>query len=119
MRSYSSRLLMCARSRKCSGGSNLRCSCRTESMLVSEAGMETFSAILIPREAVDFAMLSRTEFYSGEGVLVSEVGSGRHGPQPNRALQVDKLAAVLFRGHRTRVVLPEGAVPIPCDQVVA
>jgi hypothetical protein len=42
-------------------------------MLVSEAGIETFSAILVPREAVDFAMLSRTEFYSGEGVLVSDV----------------------------------------------
>jgi hypothetical protein len=46
-------------------------------MLVLEAGIETFSAILVPREAVDFAMLSRTEFYSGEGALVSEVGSGR------------------------------------------
>src|SRR5579863_860896 len=70
MRSYSSRVLMCACARKCSGGSNRRCSCRTESMLVSEAGIETFSAILVPREAVDWAMLSRTEFYSGEGVLV-------------------------------------------------
>src|SRR5580658_488279 len=34
-------------------------------------------------------------------------------------IQVEKLAAVFFRRDRARVVLPEGAVPIPCDQVVA
>src|SRR5271156_5032457 len=43
MRSYSSRDLMWARSRKCSGHSNLRCSCSTESMLISAVGTEVFS----------------------------------------------------------------------------
>src|SRR5579863_885749 len=64
-------------------------------------------------------MLSRNEFYSGEGVLVSGVDAAEHGPQSNRALQVEKLAAIFFRRDRARVVLPEGAVPIPCNQVVA
>jgi hypothetical protein len=34
-------------------------------------------------------------------------------------LHIEKLAAVFFRRDRARVVLSEGAVPIPCDQVVA
>src|SRR5277367_4674677 len=43
---------MWARLLKCSGHSKRRCSCRTESMLVSEVGMEAFSAMLVPREGV-------------------------------------------------------------------
>src|SRR5258708_15046196 len=45
MRSYSSALLICAPWRKCSGHSNLRCSCSVESMWGSEADTVALSAI--------------------------------------------------------------------------
>src|SRR3954452_25358623 len=59
MRSYSSSLLMCAVRRNSSGGSNLRCSCRTESILVLGAGKVTFSAM----PGLGFRLRYRTAFY--------------------------------------------------------
>src|SRR6478752_42702 len=101
MRSYSSRLWMCACWRKWSGHSNFRCSLRVESMLTEAGSAIRFSPAWV---------WCNLQIVSWEG----ECGWGSR----KKILEIEELATVSFIRNLAGLVFSEKRITIARDEVI-